>query len=90
MLGNLFSKKDSNCRHGTNYDSDRYLAMNSGWIFKCSEKQLFTYIPVATALTKAFCVEPELGNLRGAGAQIKNQEPELSLKFRSGAEAIAI
>jgi len=26
----------------------------------------------------------------GAGAQIKNQEPELSLKFRTGAGAMAI
>jgi len=27
---------------------------------------------------------PELGILPGAGAQIKNQESELSLKFRTG------
>jgi len=36
---------------------------------------------------------PELGILPGAGAQIKNQkqpEPELSLKFRTGAGAMAI
>jgi len=32
----------------------------------------------------------ELGLLPGAGAQIKNQEPELSLKFRTGAGAKAI
>jgi len=33
---------------------------------------------------------PELGILPGAGAQIKNQEPELSLKFRTEARAMAI
>ena len=35
---------------------------------------------------------PELGILPGAGAQIKNQElePGLSLKFRTGARAVAI
>jgi len=35
---------------------------------------------------------PELGILPGpgAGTQIKNQEPELSLKFRTGAGATAI
>jgi len=33
---------------------------------------------------------PELGILPGAGAQIENQEPELSLKFRTGAGAMAI
>jgi len=35
---------------------------------------------------------PELGILPGAGAQIKNQEPdpEFSLKFRTGAGAMAI
>jgi len=33
--------------------------------------------------------EPELGILPGAGAQIKNQEPELILKFRTGAGAMA-
>jgi len=33
----------------------------------------------------------ELGILPGAGAQMKNQkEPELSLKFRTGAGAMAI
>jgi len=31
---------------------------------------------------------PGLGILPGAGTQIKNQEPELSLKFRAGAAAI--
>jgi len=30
---------------------------------------------------------PELGILSGVGAQIKNQEPELSLKFWTGATA---
>ena len=34
-------------------------------------------------------VEPELDILPGAGAQMK-KEPELSLKFRSGAGAMAI
>jgi len=34
--------------------------------------------------------EPELGILSGAGAQIKNQKPELSLKFRTGAGAMNI
>ena len=33
---------------------------------------------------------PELGILPGAGAQIKNDEPELSLKFRTRARATAI
>ena len=36
---------------------------------------------------------PELGILPGAGTQIKNEkdpEPELSLKFRTGAKAMAI
>ena len=33
---------------------------------------------------------PELGILPGAGAQIKNQEPELSLKFGTGAGTMAI
>jgi len=34
---------------------------------------------------------PELGILPGAGAQIKNdEEPELSLKFRTRARATAI
>jgi len=34
---------------------------------------------------------PELGILPGAGAQIKNQkDPELSSKFRTGAEAMAV
>jgi len=34
---------------------------------------------------------PELGILPGAGSQIKNQkEPDLSLKFRTGAAAMAI
>jgi len=34
-------------------------------------------------------VAPELGILLGAGARIKNQEPELSLKFRAGAGDMA-
>ena len=34
--------------------------------------------------------EPDLCNLPGAGAQIKNEEPELSLKFRIGAVDMAI
>jgi len=33
---------------------------------------------------------PVLDTLPGAGAQIKNQEPELSLKLRTGAGAMAI
>jgi len=32
---------------------------------------------------------PELSILPGAGDRIKNQEPELSLKFRTGAGAMA-
>ena len=37
-------------------------------------------------------MEPKLGIVPGVGAQIKNQEPEpeLSLKFRTGARAMAI
>ena len=31
---------------------------------------------------------PELGILPGDGVQNKNQDPELSLKFRTGAEAM--
>jgi len=33
---------------------------------------------------------PELSILPGAGVQIKNQEPELSIRFRTGADAMAI
>ena len=35
-------------------------------------------------------MEPELGILPGAGAQIKSHDSELSLKFRTGVEAMAI
>jgi len=41
------------------------------------------------ALNFTRAAEPELGILPGAGAQIKNQEPEPSLKFRTGAGAMA-
>jgi len=34
--------------------------------------------------------EPAPGILPGAGFQIKNQEPDLSLKFRTEAEVMAI
>jgi len=34
--------------------------------------------------------EPAPGILPGAGVQIKNQEPDLSLKFRTEAEVMAI
>jgi len=41
-------------------------------------------------IVKSRAAEPELGILAGAGAQITNQkEPEVSLKFCTGARATA-
>jgi len=47
-------------------------------------------VAISTRAAEPKAREPVLGILSRAGAQIKNQKPEFSLKLRTGARAMAI